>query len=425
MSSIVQKSSLLGTYFVPPSKSQTIRALLFAALASGKSIIKNPLISNDTLAMIEACKSLGAIFSIEDDQILVEGIAQNLIATPRLIDVKNSGLILRFLPAICALTKQPLLITGDHSIQTNRVLHPLLDALSQLGAACFSLNNQGFAPAYIKGPIYPGIVHIDGKDSQPISALLIALSLLENRSDILVKNPGEELWVDLTLDWLDRFNLKYKKHSPYHYTLFGRGKIFSFTYQVCGDFSAAFYPIAAALITNSEIKISFLDFSEKQPDKAFIDIIRKMGAKISIDSKTITVHKNSFLKGYTIDVSPCIDAISILAVIACFADGKTILTNAAIARNKECDRLSSITKELKKMNANIEETDDGLIIKKSLLEGAKVFSYSDHRMVYSLTCAALGAEGKTQIEDTSCIQKTNPWFFEKMQNLGADLCIFS
>lgn len=425
MSSIVQKSFLFGTYFVPPSKSQTIRALLFATLAKGKSTIKNPLFSTDTYAMIEACKTLGASFSIQDNQIDVQGIDLIKSSVPKFIDCKNSGLILRFLPAICALTKDPLLITGDYSIQTKRVLDPLLDGLSQLGAACFSLKKQGFAPAYIKGPISPGTVIVDGKDSQPISALLIALSLLDGRSDLIVKHPGEVDWVNLTLDWLDRFSLKYTRHSSFHYSLYGKGKIKPFTYQVCGDFSAAFYPIAAALITNSELQISHLDFSEKQPDKAFITLVEKMGAKISLSSTTLTVHKDSQLKGAILDVGPCIDAISILAVIACFAEGKTILTNAAIARKKECDRLSCITKELKKMHANIEELEDGLIIEKSNICSAKVTSYEDHRMVFSLTCAALGAEGKTEIENTLCIRKTNPWFFEKMKEIGADLCTFS
>lgn len=418
MSCVIKKSLLEGSYVVPSSKSQAIRAILFATLAKGTSTITNALISSDTLAMVTACKQLGAKFSINQNQIQVKGTGLDFLKKPRFIDCKNSGLILRFLPAISALDSYPLLITGDHSIQTKRPLAPLLDGLKQLGGSYSTVKKIGFAPAFIKGPIKPGTITVDGRDSQPISALLIALSFLKGKSEVFVKNPGEIAWVDLTLDWLDRFSLGYKKHSPGHYTIRGGGKIPSFSYHVRGDFSAAFYPIAAALITNSSVTVENLDFTEKQPDKQFILLAQKMGAKFSVQNNSLTVHKDSKLKGCIIDMSTCIDALSILAVLGCFASGRTVLKNALIARSKECDRISCITKELRKMGAKITETLDSLVIEQSYLQGTSVQSYQDHRMVFSLTCAALGAKGETNIEGTSCIQKTNPWFFEKMKGLG-------
>lgn len=421
MSYTIKKSSLVGSYSVPSSKSQTIRAILFATLAEGISRIDNALISSDSLAMISACKKLGAKFLIRENQIQVKGTGLKFLKGPKVIDCKNSGLVLRFLPAICSLDSFPLLITGDHSIQTRRPLSPLLDGLKQLGANFTYLKNKRYAPALIKGPIYPKTITVDGKDSQPISALLIALSFLNGKSELLVKNPGEISWVDLTLDWLTRFSLGYQKHSPSHYTIEGNGKISGFSYRVCGDFSASFYPIAAALITNSTVTVENLDFSEKQPDKHFIYLAQKMGAKITVNRNSITVHENSLLKGCVIDMEKCIDAVTILAVLGCFASGTTVIKNAQIAKTKECDRLSCVVKELRKMGAKIVETDDGLIVQKSSLKGATVESHEDHRMVFALTCAALGAAGETEIKNSLCIRKTNPWFFEKMKGLGA-LC---
>lgn len=418
---IVQNDKIfLNKIFVPPSKSQTIRAFLFASLSIGKCTIKNPLISADTKAMLKACETLGAKVSVLDDVVSIEGIGDYFPTSLKTIDAKNSGLILRFFPAIFALTNTPLIITGDTSIQTNRILHPLLDGLSQLGAGCFCFKKQGFAPAYIKGPISPGVLEVEGKDSQPISALLIALSLLKGRSELFVKDPGETEWVDLTLDWFAKMSLQVKKHSISHFSIYGHGVIKPFECRICGDFSAAFYPIAIALITNQEIEISYLDFEEKQPDKAFLSIVQKMGAKITVngEGQTLTIHKDSFLKGCKIDVESCVDSISILAVLACFAEGKTTIFNAEIARSKECDRIFSICSELKKMGAKIEETQDGLIVEKSQLMGTKVHSYQDHRMVFALTCAAVGALGETEIENIDCIEKTNPYFFQEMKKIG-------
>jgi len=426
---IIQKNKAFTNFFkpivVPPSKSQTIRAILFAFLACGKSKIVNPLFSNDTLAMLDICKLLGAKISKEDHCIYIEskGVKDHSLVT---LDAKNSGLILRFLPAILSLTKTPFVVTGDASIQNSRPFYPLLEGLCQRGAGCFCLKNHGYAPAFLKGPIFPGIACIDGQDSQPVSAMLIALSQLKGKSELIVKNPGEKLWVDLTLQWLDRFDCKVKKHSSEHFTVYGNGKITPFTYTVCGDFSQSFYPIAIGLICNCEVEVHSLNFSEKQPDKTFISLLEKLGATFKVDKEhnRVTVLKESKLIGCELDIDTCIDAISVLAVLGCFAQGKTTIKNAKIARKKECDRIRATFLELKKMGANIKETEDGLIVYKSDLNGANLFSHNDHRMVFSLSCAAMGAKGKTTINQIECIGKTNTNFFEELQKIGLEVCSY-
>lgn len=420
---LFKKSKLSGSIIVPSSKSQTIRALLFASLAKGKSEILYPLFSPDTFAMIEGCKQLGAQIQTYYKKIVIEGVNGKPIDQPRFIDAQNSGLVLRFLPTICALSNAPFIITGDHSIQTQRVLHPLLDGLVQLGAACYSLKKQGYAPAFIKGPITSGTIYIDGQDSQPVSSFLIASCFLKGETKILVKNPGEIPWVGLTLHWLDKFKISYERQSSTHYVIKGNNTISPFSYQVPGDFSSAFYPIAAALITNSCIEVCNLDFEDRQGDKIFIDIVKKMGADIAIfpEQRKLIVKKSGPLKGMKINVNDCIDSVTIFAVLGCYAEGKTEISGANIAKTKECDRLSCITQELKKMGAKIEETSDGLLIEQCQLKGACLSSYQDHRMVLSLSCAALGAEGETQIEETNCISKTYSHFFEDLKNLGAHI----
>ena len=148
-----------------------------------------------------------------------------------------------------------------------------------------------------------------------------------------------------------------------------------------------------------------------------------MGAVFEIDSINyrVKVLPTRMLTGTVIDVNSCIDAVPILAVLGCYAEGETTIVNGAIARKKECNRLACITSELKKMNGSIEETEDGLKIKRSQLVGASVFSYADHRIAMSLIIAGLGAEGETVVDDVACINKSYPSFLHDLKKGGAFL----
>lgn len=131
--------------------------------------------------------------------------------------------------------------------------------------------------------------------------------------------------------------------------------------------------------------------------------------------------KKSSLKGAVLDINEYIDAITILAAIACYAEGETQIVNASVARQKECDRLHCIAVELRKMGAQIDERTDSLIIQGSPLHGAQMGSYGDHRMAMSLAIAALGAKGDSVVENVECVTKTFPNFAETFEALGAHI----
>ena len=182
---LIKKSILDGSISIPTSKSQTMRAILFASLAKGKSKIKNFLSSPDTLAMIDGCKKFKAKIEIIGNEIHIEGVNQKIdLLDDQTLDVKNSGIALRFLSSIYALDDKPIKIIGDKSISTNRDQKPLLEALTYMGAKITS--NNGYAPLSIKGPIKPKEITILGEDSQYISSLLIASSLLDKETIIKI-----------------------------------------------------------------------------------------------------------------------------------------------------------------------------------------------------------------------------------------------
>ena len=423
----LNKASLRGEITIPPSKSHTLRAILFASLGKGSSQIYNYLPSPDTQAMVNACRLLGAVIDVFDDKMVIQGTNGTIQPIKDQIDVGNSGIVLRFCSAVAALSSHPVVITGDLSICSQRPMGPLLQGLCQLGASAVSLQENGYAPVTIQGPLKGGIARITGEDSQPVSALLIAASFIEGETDLFVGNPGEKPWVALTLNWLDRLGIRYENHHFTHYRLFGRASYAGFTYTVPGDLSSAAFPLAAALVTESELLIKNIDLTDCQGDKEAITLFQRMGAHFDINAanRTLLVRKGGQLSGIQADINGCIDGITILAAIACYAKGETHLYNAAIAKQKECNRISCIAKELQKMGAQIIETEDGLKIQGSPLKGAAVHSYHDHRMAMSLSVAALGAMGETSVSSIACIAKTYPTFIKDFNQLGAGIRVLT
>jgi 3-phosphoshikimate 1-carboxyvinyltransferase len=418
---IIKPSFLKGSVLIPSSKSHTMRAILFGLMGKGKTIIHSPLPSPDSIAMIDACRLFGAKVEVFQNHLEIIGTAGQLSPCENVIQAGNSGQVLRFIGALAALSPAYTVITGDHSIRHNRPVQPLLDALSQLKAFAISSRLDGYAPIIIKGPMQPGKASLPGEDSQPISGLLIAASFLPGVTHLFVKDPGEKPWIDLTLYWLKRLGIKCSHENYEHYIIDGHAAYDGFELIIPGDFSSAAYPIAAALVTNSELTLENIDMEDCQGDKKIIEVLIQMGAKIEINAarRTLIVKKNSRLKGMRIDINDFIDAITIMAVIGCFAEGTTEIYNAGIARKKESDRIRSIVTELKKMGAAIEERADGLVVSHSSLNGAQLKSYHDHRIVMSLAVAALASKGETRIEGIGCVAKSYPSFIADFQRLGA------
>lgn len=419
----VKKSSLQGELAVPPSKSQSLRAILFGALGRGKSTIHNPLPSPDTQAMIEACRHFGAKVHHLGNSLEVHGLDGAIQHAQNIIDVGNSGIVLRFCAAVGALASHPVVITGDASIRSQRPMQALLSGLQQLGISALSMRGDGYAPVVIQGPFKAGSACICGVDSQPVSALLIASAFAPGPVELSVTNPGEKPWVGMTLSWFDRLGIPYQNHNFETYRLHGHTRYEGFEYTVPGDFSTAAFPIAAALITKSAITVRNVDWQDPQGDKLLIDVFKKMGARIEIDeaSRCLHVMQGEELIGIKVDINDFIDAITILAVVACYAEGETHIYNGAVAKQKECNRIHCIATELRKMGAEITETDDGLIIRKSSLKGAELHSYHDHRMALSLAVAAMGARGESRIGPVECVDKTFSTFVRDFQGLGASI----
>lgn len=414
----VEQSRLGGEVEIPASKSHTIRAVMIAALAEGRSRISGPLCSADTHSAVEACRACGA--KIEKGNVwVVEGTGGRPLVPGDVIDVGNSGTTLRLGMGIAALCEGVTVLTGDAQIRS-RPVEPLLEAYRMLGAEGFVAGRNGCAPVVIRGRMKGGRTEISAVTSQYLSSLLISTPLAEGDSEIHVLTLNEAPYVEMTLSWLDSQKIEYERSGWDCFRVRGGQRYEGFTRRIPGDFSSATFFLCAAAITGSELYLRGLDMGDVQGDKAVVAMLEEMGAEIEVDRAGVRI-RGGELKGGEFDINDTPDALPAMAVTGCFASGRTVLRNVAQARFKETDRIAVMARELGKMGARVEEREDGLVIEGRPLDGAAVSGYDDHRVVMALAVAGLAAKGKTVIETAEAVNVTFPDFVELMRGCGAKM----
>ena len=403
-------SDTKGRITIPGSKSHTIRAVYIAGLAKGESVINKPLLSEDTLSAVNLCRALGADIKTNEDNITVSGFGSHPQAPADIIDVGNSGTTLRIGLSTAALCDGDVTLTGDDQIQS-RPLTALITALNNLGAEVISTRNNGKAPVVVKGKAKGGETDLEAVTSQYLTSLLINAPLFENDTRIIVKELNELPYVDMTLKWLDKQDIKYENDNYNKFIIKGSQSYQPFTETIPGDFSSASFFLALGALSEDEIILENLDFSDAQGDKRVVEILKDMGADVKIEDNTVRI-KGNRLNGLEIDMNDIPDALPVMAVVGCFAEGETKLLNVPQARLKETDRIKTMQTELSKMGADIEELKDGLIIKRSALKACEVSGHSDHRIVMALAVAGLKIREETVIDTAESVKITFPNFFD-------------
>ena len=426
---VYHSPSLTGTIRAPPSKSYTHRAVIMGALASGFSTIRDPLIGDDTEASIKAMCALGAEISSEEDKILINGIKKFQVPD-EVLDVENSGTTIRFMTALVAHVPGTVKLTGDSSIQ-KRPMGPLLDALTQLGVKCWSEKNDGTPPIIVQGgKLKGGHIKIPGNiSSQFISGLLISSPLAQ--SDVTIELTTElksAPYLAITSYMLDQFKIKHQ-YDPQKrlYRIPGHQTYQPVDFTVPGDFSSAAFFLVAGALLNGQIAISNLDMEDPQGDKQIIEILKEIGVRVSTKpkDKMVMVRKGG-LKPFQVDCTDIPDLVPILAVLASFIPGESKLFNAAHLRLKESDRLHTISTELQKMDVDIQELEDALIINGNPIHKSAVLeSYNDHRIAMALIIASLPLEENNFIKNIECISVSYPHFLEDLKNLGGNFQVIN
>jgi len=416
---ISEKSTLRGDVLIPSSKSHTIRAVTIAGLAHGKSIIRHPLESGDSLAAARAAEMFGARIDLGDSW-TVKGEGGVPSVPDNVVDVANSGTTMNFCMGTASLAAGTTVLTGDHQI-TRRSVQPLIEALNGLGAEVYSTRNNGLPPVVVRGRLKGGNTRLNGIISQYVSSLLIHCPLIARDSEFEVDHVHEKPYILMTLKWLDRQGIRYEASGDLsRFKVFGGQAYQGQDTTIPGDFSSATFFLIAGVLCDADITLLGLDMNDVQGDKKVLTCLQEMGAQIGFESGGVRVRPGS-LRGIEIDMADIPDALPSMAVAGCFARGKTVLRNVANARLKETDRISVMASELGRLGARVEELPDGLIIHESTLTGCPVRGYGDHRVVMALSVAGLAIPGRTEVDTAEAVKVTVPNFLDLMGRLGAKM----
>ncbi len=412
-------AKLRGEVEIPGSKSHTIRALAFGLLAEGESEIKRPLDSADTLSCVDMIRQMGASVSREKGLWRVGGLGRNIPVPEDVIDVGNSGTTLYIGLGIASLIEGYTVFTGDSQIR-NRTASALINSINELGGEAWSTRGNGKPPVIVKGKVRGGKTSIEAVTSQYVTSMLISLPLLDNDTIVEVPLLHEKPYVSMTLAWLDRLGIEYENRDFREFMIKGGQEYREFSVFIPADFSSATFFLVAAAITGSELNLLGLDFRDTQGDKEVVRILEKMGAQLDIGETNIRI-KGGSLRGGRFDLNAIPDSLPALAVAACFAEGETELVNVPQARIKETDRISVMCSELKKLGADIEEREDGLVIRRSELRGSEVNGHGDHRVVMALAVAGLGCSEEITISTAESVSITFPNFTDLINSAGGKI----
>jgi 3-phosphoshikimate 1-carboxyvinyltransferase len=418
MKEIKPAAGIKAEVAVPGSKSITQRALIAAALAEGESTLLGPLASEDTEYTSAALEQMGAVIAKEGDRWRVSGNGGRVATPPQEIYLGNNGTATRFLTSVAALGSGTFRISGDERMAERPIL-PLMQALQGWGVDIASINGNGCPPLEIRAKGLAGgkTVLPPGKSSQYLSSLLLVGPYAKQEAELDVEGEILSLpYVIMTLAVMESFGITVEASETLNSFRIPRGSYRAREYAIEGDASNASYFYAAAAVTGGEVTVPNVPVPSMQGDAAFVALLARMGCQVNKSGDGLTVSGPAELKGITIDMASMPDVVPTLAVVASQARGRTVITNIAHLRIKECDRLHVMAVELAKMGARVQELEDSLVIEgrdeDAPLHGADINTYNDHRIAMSFAVAGLAVPG-VRVLGEECVAKSFPDFWER------------
>lgn len=412
------------TIEIPGSKSYTNRALVIAALATGTTILKNPLFSDDTIYTIEALRNLGVkITRITTNELEIQGTGGDFTKPDEPLFLGNAGTGIRFITALLGLTNFKTRITGNRRMQ-HRPIKDLVTSLRNLGIKISTVNKNGFPPVKVQGGNFKGgEIEMDGHvSSQFLSAILMIGSYAENDTIINIKGDlVSKPYIDITIDIMNKFGVHVTNEDYRKFTIKSGQRYESIKYLIEGDASSASYFFALSALHQIPLNITNVPIETKQADIRFLNVLEKMGCTTCDDERGIQIAAPSHLKALgEIDLNSMPDAAMTVAIVAAFAEGKTTLTNLNNLKIKESNRIAGLVTELRKIGVKCKDLHDGIEIEgdPSHTHGhALISTYRDHRMAMCFSILA-SKINDIQILDPECISKTYPNFFKDLKKTG-------
>lgn len=421
---VKRANSMKGELTVPGDKSISHRGIMFGAIAEGTTELEGFLDGADCRSTISCFRQMGIEISQDHDRVQIHGKGLYGLRQPKdMLDAGNSGTTVRLISGILAGQPFTTQLTGDASIQ-KRPMKRIMTPLSLMGASIRSLAGNDCAPLEIHGgSLVP--IHYDSPvaSAQVKSCVLLAGLYAEGQTSVTEPVPSR----DHTERMLSGFGAEITSRERTA-TVTGHPRLIGQHITIPGDISSAAYFIAAGLICpNSDLYIRNVNTN---PTRAgILTVAKQMGGKITMENQRVVsgeevcdIHVvSSDLHGTQIDrelIPSLIDEIPVIAVMAAFAEGTTVIKDAQELKVKESNRIDSVTENLNAMGADAIPTKDGMIIHGGRpLHGARILTRSDHRIAMSFAIAGLAADGETTFDDPGCIDISYPTFFETLRSV--------
>lgn len=417
---------LKGTVELIGDKSISHRAIMFSSIAKGTTRIKNFLMGQDCLSTIDCFRKMGVNIDINDKEVIVKGVGLRGLKKPNeILNVGNSGTTIRLMMGILAGNEFESTVIGDESIG-RRPMKRVTDPLRLMGCNIKGNDDANFTPITIYGGNLNGIEYKMPVASAQVKSSIILASLYADSSSTIIEKSKSRNHTEIMLK---SFGADIKSNGlkidvqPVR-ELFSGGNI-----NVAGDISSAAFIIAAAsIVEGSEVLIKNVGLNETRT--GIIDVLEAMNGNFEIIDKRVEsgevvgdliVRYSDKLIGTTIDsnlIPRLIDEIPVIAILATQANGTTVIKDAKELKVKESNRIKAVVDNLKNMGAEIEELEDGMVIKgKTKLKGANIKTFNDHRIAMAFSVASLISEGKLNLDNTACIDISFPGYFDLINNL--------
>jgi len=423
-STIRPAKRLSGSLALPGDKSISHRAIMLGSLSNGTSIVRNILHSDDTLTTIEAFRALGADIREYPDRIVITGRGLLGLKKPAgPLFMRDSGTSMRILLGILSGQPFEVTLTADKGL-SKRPMRRVTEPLSMMGAKFEGKDNADYAPITVRGGKLNPIDYASPVASAQVkSAVLLAGLYADGKTSVTEPSKSR----DHTERMLEAFGARISVEGL-KVSVEGKAELSGQEIDIPADISAAAFFIVAATITrDSSITLKSVGINPTRT--GIIDILNKMGAKISIENEREIAHEpvgdmlieTSELCGTTVEgdlIPRSIDELPVAMVAAAYAKGTTIIKGAQELKVKETDRISSMAANLKNMGAKFDLKGDNIIIEGTgSLKGISAMSFGDHRTAMSMIVAGLAAQGETKIDDIDCINKSYPNFLNDLNSL--------
>lgn len=413
-----------GEVRIPGDKSVSHRSVMFGSLAKGATEIHNFLNGADCLSTISCFRHMGIDIWQTGGVVTVHGKGlRGLKAPESILDCGNSGTTARLISGILAPQRFSVTLTGDESIQ-KRPMNRIIEPLSLMGADISSIRKNGCAPLKITGKALHGIHYVSQVASAQVKSSILLAGLYADSATSVTEPALSRNHTELMLRFFGA-DVSSKETTA---TIYPADELYGNKIHVPGDISSAVYFLAAALVLpNSEVLIKNVGINPTRT--GLLKACEAMGANITLLNESHAYSeptadllvRSAALHGCVIegDIIPAmIDELPTVAMMACFADGVTVIRDAAELKVKESNRIALTVKNLKAMGADVTETEDGMIIRGGKpLHGAVINPEKDHRMAMTFAVAALAAEGETELLDADCVSISYPAFYEDLLRL--------